>query len=666
MYGSRCLCPAAVKQQRRQSQRCSQTSPSPRYRSRVMRAAALALAVALAPAAARAGAALALSDGLHDEFTSAIGRLFAQRPSMRSSVPPELLAPFVDASRYSSLPGEQASEPEPIWGEWREGLRAELHAIAQEMVSPTERKQMTQMEGETAQGFAHRNRGANNARIRIKEIYKEPSVEPHAVYPKAKQIEDYAGLMGFLGSSDFRRNYFERRPLLLTRNPSQLRRVNGDASEAAADSGDAQYDPPLNFEFGMADVVSAGEFVYGMPNSFWHHRNVKVARGGFHRFSDMWTDNDRITAKEIGKAIKTGSTAFFNGVNNWSPKVAGLNLDLAVVTSHLTNVNLYVTAGGVSKSMSPHNDIQCTLIIQLEGRKRWRLWPKLSLLNALLSNDRSLGEDLVMGKGENTQVLPNQLGDPYIDVVLAPGDVLYVPRGVIHTTATAGERSDAKSRSAHLTAGIDSFHGISTAAVLGGKMGWLSHTKNHSFLHAHLPDHLPADIEDPQSPDVKLAAYEAAFDSLLDGDAFPPSAEAAAARCGSHEGDKVEEEGSHFLVSVLCELGRGMHAWQTIAAQFADTSSTPTAEEWAKAVSQDGGADPRKAAWQPEKPSAFEQIMQDGGGLFGAAAEEDGAEEEAEAFDGTLEKFAGMPSASIPMGWSTPQSTAQLDLQGRR
>ena len=42
------------------------------------------------------------------------------------------------------------------------------------------------------------------------------------------------------------------------------------------------------------------------------------------------------------------------------------------MTSHLTNINLYVTAGGVSKSMAPHNDIQCTLIVQLEGRKRWR------------------------------------------------------------------------------------------------------------------------------------------------------------------------------------------------------------------------------------------------------------------------------------------------------
>ena len=131
--------------------------------------------------------------------------------------------------------------------------------------------------------------------------------------------------MGFLGSPGFRRNYFERRPLLLTRNPSQLRRVNGGAEAAAdSDSGDAKFEPLLNFEFGMADVVFAGDFVYGMPNSFWHHRNVKVARGGFHRFSDAWKDNDRITAKEIGKAIKSGSTAFFNGVNYWSPNVAGL------------------------------------------------------------------------------------------------------------------------------------------------------------------------------------------------------------------------------------------------------------------------------------------------------------------------------------------------------
>jgi hypothetical protein len=266
-----------------------------------------------------------------------------------------------------------------------------------------------------------------------------------------------------------------------------------------------------------------------------------------------------------------------------------------------------------------------------------------------MSNDREIGDELVLGKNADTQMLPNQLGQPYMDVVLSPGDVLYVPRGVIHATSTLGERSTGDDRSSHLTAGIDAFHGLNTAAVLGGKMGWLSHTKNHSFLHQHLPLHLAPELQGssyPAQPDpprpagvkngaakAKAKALKQAFDSMLgadsgssaDSDVFPPSAEAGAARCGNEEsesGEGVEGVGGghHYLVDVLCELGRGMHAWQAMASVLSDKSLHPSNEEWAAALQDNGGADPRKGPWQPEEPkkTAFEKTLEAmGGGLGG-------------------------------------------------
>ena len=616
-----------------------------------MRAAVGALALALAllgqPTTLDADG---LPDELHDELSAAVARLFTARVGRRSSVPPEILTPFIDASRYSRELRDEALRPEPAWQEWREGLRRELHALADEMAAPTPTRELPRLPGESDEAYGHRNRFTAHARNRVKEIYAEPSaVEPSAEHPMAVLAEDYESLLGFVSSADFRRNYFERRPLLITRRPEQLRRVNDGGSGEDEGGDEPKYEPLLNFRFGMANVTAAGDFVYGMPNTFWHHRNVKVARSGFHRFSDSWKDNDKITGKEIGKALSGGATAFFNGASNWSPEVARLSLDLSERFGHLTAVNLYVTAGGVSKSMSAHNDIQCTFIFQLEGRKRWRLWPKPSLMNSLMSNDREIGDELVLGKNADTQMLPNQLGKPYMDVVLSPGDVLYVPRGVIHATSTLGERSTGDDRSSHLTAGIDAFHGLNTAAVLGGKMGWLSHTKNHSFLHQHLPLHLapelqgssyPAQPDPPRPAGVKNSAAKAkakalkqAFDSMLgadssssaDSDVFPPSAEAGAARCGNEEsesGEGVEGVGGghHYLVDVLCELGRGMHAWQAMASVLSDKSLHPSNEEWAAALQDNGGADPRKGPWQPEEPkkTAFEKTLEAmGGGLGG-------------------------------------------------
>ena len=120
------------------------------------------------------------------------------------------------------------------------------------------------------------------------------------------------------------------------------------------------------------------DFVYSMYNTFWHHRNVKVAQGGFHRFSKQFSDNDRLTPKEIFRQLKKGATVFFNGVQHWSPSVAGLNLQLARTFSHLANINMYVTAGGVSKSMSAHNDIQCTFVFPLISGVALRIQCKLT------------------------------------------------------------------------------------------------------------------------------------------------------------------------------------------------------------------------------------------------------------------------------------------------
>jgi hypothetical protein len=90
---------------------------------------------------------------------------------------------------------------------------------------------------------------------------------------------------------------------------------------------------------------------------------------------------------------------------------------------------------------------------------------------------------------------------------------------------------------------------------------------------------------------------------------FPPSAAAAAARCES-----AEQSGgaAHYLVAVLCELGRGMHAWQAMASVFNDKSKHPSHQEWADAVQYNGAADPRKMPFQPEQPpkSDFEKALE--------------------------------------------------------
>merc|ERR1711871_13191 len=49
----------------------------------------------------------------------------------------------------------------------------------------------------------------------------------------------------------------------------------------------------------------------------------------------------------------------------------------------------------------------------------------------------------------------NELEEPLLDVVLSPGNVLYIPAGYPHTTDTTSGISDHGEPSVHLTVGID-------------------------------------------------------------------------------------------------------------------------------------------------------------------------------------------------------------------
>ena len=182
--------------------------------------------------------------------------------------------------------------------------------------------------------------------------------------------------------------------------------------------------------------------MYGLPNQAGHHRTISFIRGGFSKPTRGFEPGLPVRKREISAAIRAGQTVFLNGVQYWSPVVAGLAADLSRIFGRMTSVNMYATGGGVPQSASPHNDVQCTLIIQLAGRKRWRLWPAAGCANALTCPSLSVGAGLLFGKQPHFSrpIDSTALGAPVVDVLLEPGQALYVPRGTIHATQTPGDR----------------------------------------------------------------------------------------------------------------------------------------------------------------------------------------------------------------------------------
>jgi lysine-specific demethylase/histidyl-hydroxylase NO66 len=129
---------------------------------------------------------------------------------------------------------------------------------------------------------------------------------------------------------------------------------------------------------------------------------------------------------------KAGATIVLQALHvNWHPLAVFCRL-LEDALGYAVHANAYYTPRG-SKGFAVHHDTHDVLVLQVSGKKRWRVYEPL--LELPLKHQRyssALGEH----------------GEPTHDLVLRAGDTLYLPRGWLHEAETSA------SDSLHLTIGI--------------------------------------------------------------------------------------------------------------------------------------------------------------------------------------------------------------------
>ena len=177
----------------------------------------------------------------------------------------------------------------------------------------------------------------------------------------------------------------------------------------------------------LETALTGQKFKYMGDKYVAPYRNVKFIRGTFAPKEE----SDKLkNGADLRRALKGGYTLQFYGVQNWLPTVASMTAQLSSeAVGRPANVNLYVTPPGRPVSLVPHSDFQCSLMVQLTGRKRWRLWKKPDIWLPVRPSQ-------VRGRDDDDELDSESLGRPYMDVELGPGDILYVPRGCLHATST--------------------------------------------------------------------------------------------------------------------------------------------------------------------------------------------------------------------------------------
>ncbi|HKI41003.1 MAG: cupin domain-containing protein [Mycobacterium sp.] len=163
-----------------------------------------------------------------------------------------------------------------------------------------------------------------------------------------------------------------------------------------------------------------------------------------------------------------GFTIVVDGVERYVRAIASLTQSIEAELNFPVQVNAYITPPG-SRGLVPHYDDHDVLILQIDGSKIWHLYEGVHIPpHEMQRRDKAVPPD----------GLP-----PPIDLRLEVGDVLYLPRGLVHAADTGAQPS------VHLTVGV---HTPTAIALAIGALHSLSFRDDR--LNAQLP---PRHLDDP-------------------------------------------------------------------------------------------------------------------------------------------------------------------------
>jgi ribosomal protein L16 Arg81 hydroxylase len=201
---------------------------------------------------------------------------------------------------------------------------------------------------------------------------------------------------------------------------------------------------------------------------------VTLMRDGVTVPRRFYTSNEgkRLNVRALHDLLPQGVSIVVDGVHRSIPQIRQLAAAIERKMRIHTHVNAYLSfsKGGAFK---PHWDIHDVLVLQVHGNKRWLVW------DAEVPHPIGMADRLNV----NERV-------PVQEVEMAPGDVLFIPRGEPHSAAVSTKHS------VHLTIGLRSETGVN----------FLDHLREQAVKDPIFRMDLPRHSSDEES-----AAHEAAL-----------------------------------------------------------------------------------------------------------------------------------------------------------
>ncbi|MBI5337082.1 MAG: cupin-like domain-containing protein [Mycolicibacterium rufum] len=167
-------------------------------------------------------------------------------------------------------------------------------------------------------------------------------------------------------------------------------------------------------------------------------RDCYLDAGGFGAEMPDQVDSARVLAQ-----LAAGATLVLQGLHRLWPPLIDFVRDAVDDLGHPVQANAYITPPD-NQGFDPHYDVHDVFVLQVSGDKRWIVHEPVHT-DPLPSQPWTDHRAAITARGAQP---------PVIDTVLTAGDVLYLPRGWVHS-ARSGDTT-----SIHLTIGVSAMTGL--------------------------------------------------------------------------------------------------------------------------------------------------------------------------------------------------------------
>ena len=205
---------------------------------------------------------------------------------------------------------------------------------------------------------------------------------------------------------------------------------------------------------------------------------------------------DQVADDKVLGLVADGATLVLQGLHRTWPPLVLFGSRLSAELGHPVQINCYLTPSQ-NQGFAPHYDTHDVFVLQVAGRKRW-------VVHRPVLTDPLPGQDW---ERHRAAVTARAAEPPLLDLVLQPGDALYLPRGYVHSAVAQGETS------IHLTVGV---HPVTRHALL---THLLAEAAGEPSLRASLP--LGGDLADEARLADQLRETVQAFVAFADAGRLP-------------------------------------------------------------------------------------------------------------------------------------------------